>query len=208
MLSRAAPAGFRDSRNSNNVRETNTAVNTFDSSPKNSVVANPRIGPGAELEQERRRDERRDVGVENRQEHAIEPGGERLPGALVGGQLLADALEDQDVRVDADADRQDEAGDARQRHDRADVAHEAEQNDQVQRDGQDRVDAGQLVVHQHEHRDEPEPDQRREDAGADRVRAERRTDLALLEVVERRRQRAGPEHERQILHFLLREAVR
>ena len=52
MLSRAAPAGFRDSRNSNNVRETNTAVNTFDSSPKNSVVANPRIGPGAELEQE------------------------------------------------------------------------------------------------------------------------------------------------------------
>ena len=37
-------------------------------------------------------------------------------------------------------------GDARQRHDGADVAHEAEQNDQVQRDGQDRVDAGQLVV--------------------------------------------------------------
>ena len=40
-----------------------------------------------------------------------------------------------------------------------------------------------------------------------RVAAERRPDLALLEVVERRRQRAGPQDEREILRFLLREAA-
>ena len=37
--------------------------------------------------------------------------------------------------------------------------------------------------------------------------AERRTDLALFERIERRRQRAGAEHERQILRLLLREAA-
>jgi len=31
--------------NSKSVRETKTEVNTFDSNPKNKVVANPRIGP-------------------------------------------------------------------------------------------------------------------------------------------------------------------
>ena len=75
-------ASRRARKASNSVRDTNTAVNTLDSRPKNSVVAKPRIGPGAELEQERRRDERGDVGVENREEHAVEAGGDRLPHAL------------------------------------------------------------------------------------------------------------------------------
>jgi len=39
--------GFRRplSTTSNNVRDTNTAVNTLDMRPKNSVVAKPLIGP-------------------------------------------------------------------------------------------------------------------------------------------------------------------
>ena len=62
----------RESTSSNMVRETNTAVNTLDSRPMVSVVAKPRIGTRPELEQERRRDERRHVGVQNRQEHTVE----------------------------------------------------------------------------------------------------------------------------------------
>jgi hypothetical protein len=59
---------------SNRVRDTNTAVNTFDSRPKKSVVANPRIGPVPNWKRKAGRDERRDVRVENRQEHAVEAG--------------------------------------------------------------------------------------------------------------------------------------
>jgi hypothetical protein len=35
----------RDRMNSNSVRDTKTAVNTFERRPKTSVVAKPRIGP-------------------------------------------------------------------------------------------------------------------------------------------------------------------
>ena len=41
------------------------------------------------------------------------------PRPLAAGQFFLDALEDQHVRVDAHADRQDEAGHAGERHDRA-----------------------------------------------------------------------------------------
>ena len=40
-----APAGFLERISSNSVRETNTAVNTFATRPKNMVVAKPRMGP-------------------------------------------------------------------------------------------------------------------------------------------------------------------
>src|SRR5688500_17073098 len=85
-------------------------------------------GTGAELEQKRRRDQRRDVRVENRHEDAIEAGSDGLPRALAGGELFSYALEDQHVRVDAHADREDEAGDARQGHGRAEIRHEAKED--------------------------------------------------------------------------------
>ena len=106
------------------VRDTNTAVNTFASRPIVSVVAKPRIGP---------------VPNWNRNAAAMsdatwvstivshtrsKPAATAASRALAVGELLLDALEDQHVRVDAHADRQDEAGDARQRHRRAEVGHE------------------------------------------------------------------------------------
>src|SRR5690606_23330719 len=45
MLNRVEPAGRLDRIRSNSVRDTNTAVKTLVTRPKNSVVANPRIGP-------------------------------------------------------------------------------------------------------------------------------------------------------------------
>ena len=53
-----------------------------------------------------------------------------------------------------------------------------------------------------------EPADRRGDAGADRVGTERRADGALLEVGQRRRQRARAQQQRQVLRFLLRERRR
>ena len=132
----------RDSTNSNSVRDTKTDVKMFDSRPMNSVVANPRIGP---------------VPNWNRNAAAISDDTwvsrcvrktRSKPAAIAcraprGRELFPDALEDQHVRVDAHADRQDEAGDARQRHRRAEVRHHAEQDHQVHDDRDERVDARQ-----------------------------------------------------------------
>ena len=70
-----------------------------------------------------------------------------------------------------------------------------------------RVEAGQLVVEQHEEHDEHEAADRGRDARADRVGAERRPDRPLFEEVHRRRQRAGAKDQRQVLRLLLREAA-
>src|SRR5689334_1066108 len=51
-------------------------------------------GTGAELEQEPGRDHRGDMGIDNRDEDAVEPGADRLARALPGVELLADSLED------------------------------------------------------------------------------------------------------------------
>ena len=146
------PAGAATSASSKSVFDTKIDVNRFDIRPMNSVTAKPRIGPGAELEQERRRDQRGDVRVDQRPEHAAEAGVDRRAHAALRLELFLDALENQHVRVDADAHRQHEAGDAGQRHHRADVRHQAEQDDQVEDERHDGVDAGELVVDEHEAR--------------------------------------------------------
>ena len=136
----------RSSATSNIVRDTNTAVNTFASRPIASVVAKPRIEV---------------VPNWNRNAAAISDvtcvstivSQTRVKAALTAargplrrGQLLLDALEDQHVRIDAHADRQDQAGDARQRQRHRDVGHERQQDQQVQHHRDQRVDAGQAVV--------------------------------------------------------------
>ena len=89
-----------------------------------------------------------------------------------------------------------------QRHDGADVGHQAEQDDQVEDQRHHRVHARQPVVDQHEHDDQQQADDRRQHAGADRVGAERRADGALFEVGQRGRQRARAQHQRQVLRPL------
>ena len=124
----------RDSTSSNIVRETNTAVNTFDSSPKDSVVAKPRIGPVPNWN--RNAAAMSDATCVSRmvRKTRSKPAATACFAPLAVRQLFLDALEDQHVRVDAHADGQDEAGDARQRHRRADVGHEPEQDHQVHDD--------------------------------------------------------------------------
>ena len=187
--------------------EMNVDVKRFEISPKVSVTANPRIGPVPNWNRNAAAMKPGDVRVDERQEHAAEA---RVDGglhALARLELFLDALEDEHVRVDADADREDEAGDAGQRHDRADIGHHAEQDDQVQHERDDGVHAGQLVVDEQERHDEQQAGERRQHAGANRVGAERRADGLLLQIRQRRRQRARSQDEREVLRFLLRKAA-
>ena len=83
----------------------------------------------------------------------------------------------------------------------AEIGHQAEQDDQVDDDRDQRVEAGQLVVEQHEQRDQQQAAGRRQHAGANRVGAERRADRALFEVGQDRRQRARAQLQRQVLRL-------
>ena len=117
-------------------------------------------------------------------------------------QLLADALEDQHVGVDRHADGQDHAGDAGQRERGLEGADRAEQEDDVEDQGDDGVDARALVVDEHEDDDQDQPDHAGPQPADDRVAPERRADRPLLEVGDRGRQRAGAQHQRQVLGAL------
>src|ERR1051325_10698397 len=56
--------------------------------------------PGAELKEERGGDERRDVRVEQREEHAAEARVDRRANAALRRELFLDPFEDEHVRVD------------------------------------------------------------------------------------------------------------
>ena len=66
-------------------------------------------------EQDQRGDRGDDVRVDDRAEALRVPGGDRGAHRLAGARLFLDAFEDDHVRVGGDADRQDQAGEARQR---------------------------------------------------------------------------------------------
>src|SRR5262249_13346773 len=125
--------------------------------------------PRAELEQEHGRDDRRHVGVDDRREGLGEP---VLDGGLGGApvaELLADALEHGNVRVDRHTDRQDEARDARQRERRLEDGERRREQNRVQEERDDRVPAGAAVVDRHRHEDEQRARHRRRDALLDGI---------------------------------------
>ncbi len=71
----------------------------------------------------------------------------------------------------------------------------------------DRVHPRQPVEHQHERDDEQQADGRRDHAGANRVGAQGGANGPFLQVRQRGRQRARPEHQREVLHLFLGEAA-
>src|SRR5215210_2781141 len=109
---------------------------------------------GAELEQEEGRDQGRDVAVDDGGQRLLEAeidrGADRPPCV----QLLADALEDEHVGNDRHTDGQDDAGDAGQGERRIERRQAAEQQDDVQDQGEDRIEAAQVVDDQHVEDDE------------------------------------------------------
>src|SRR6266481_5407699 len=90
--------------------------------------------PGADIEQHGGCDESRDVGIQDGRERALEPGIDRRDRVAAAAQLLADALIDQHVGVDCDADRQHDAGNAGQGQRRVQQRQQAEDHGDVDGD--------------------------------------------------------------------------
>ena len=131
-----------------------------------------------------------------------EAGVDRVDRGAAGAHLLADALIDQHVGIDRDADREHDAGDARQRQRRAEQRQHAEDHGDVDGDRDIGEQPEQAVGREHE-----DDDQRRAGiggvlAGVDRILAEAGTDRALLDDGERRRQRAGAQQDGEIVGLL------
>ena len=138
-------------------------------------------------------------------ERAREAGVDRRDRGAPAAQFLADALVDQHVGVDRDADGEHDAGDAGQRQRGVEQRQDAEDHGDVDGDRDVGEHAEQPVGHQHEHDDQDRADIGREFALFDRVLAEAGTDGALLDDGERRRQRAGAQQDREIIGLLHRE---
>src|SRR5664279_5532498 len=154
-------------------------------------------GPGAELEEEKGGHDRRHVRVDDRAPRALEAEVDGGLWRLAVVHLLADALEDEDVRIDGHADREDEPRDARQREGRVDVGHRAEEDQGVQDESDDRVHAREAVVEDDGDEDADHADDRREDALLDGVEPERRPYGAFLENDHLGRKSARTENERE-----------
>ena len=157
------------------------------------------LDPGRrEDEQDERDHERHDVRVDDRRE-ALACSPCAMPAAtdLPAADLLLDAFEDDDVRVGRDADREDQARDARQRQRDRDELDQREQVDRVDDQRADRDHAEHAVEDEQEQRDDREADDARDQALVQRLLAERRRDLRLRDQLELDRQRAGLEQVRR-----------
>ena len=104
----------RPMRKSKMSRVTTSAVNRLAATPMVSVTPKPLIGPGAHVNQDDGGNQRGDVRVKNGAERAVITRRQRAAQGLALGRFLADALENQHVRVHRHADGQHHARDARQ----------------------------------------------------------------------------------------------
>ncbi len=113
--------------------------------------------------------------------------------------FLADALVDQDVGVERGAERQHDAGDARQGQRRFQQRQPGDHQDDVEHQREVGEPAEQAVGEAHVEEDEDGAGRQREAAGADRIRAQFRPDGAFLDDGERRGQGAGAQQHRELI---------
>ena len=114
------------------------AVKTVVRMPSDSVMAKPLTGPEPSMNMTMPRNQRRQVGVDDGREGPIEPGFNGRNRRLVVAQLFADALVDQDVRVNRHADGEQDPGDTRQRQRRPKPAHDRKDHGNVDGHSDDR----------------------------------------------------------------------
>ena len=113
--------------------------------------------------------------------------------------LLADALEDDDVRIDGHADAQDDTRDARQGQLR--TGERQQQHDDHDIDGERDVghQAAQAIAQQHEQHDKRHANRAGQNRLIKRLDAQGRGDRADLQLGQVQRQRAGQDEGRQVL---------
>ena len=144
---------------------------------------------------------RDDVRVDDRVEALGVAGLDRGAHGLPGPHFFLDPFEDDDVRVGRDADRQDQAGEARQRQRDVEEQDRRVEEGRVDAEADDRDDAEEAVEHEQEDGDDQQADQRGELRLLERVLAERGRDVGALDLLELDRQRAGLQDERQVLRL-------
>src|SRR6476469_4444946 len=163
---------------------------------------------GTDIEQHGGGDEGGDIGIQNRRQRALEARVDCGNRVAAAAQFLPDTFIDQDVGINRDADRQHDAGDARQRQ----RGVQQRQHTEDHRDVDGHRDVGekaeQPIGQEHEHDHQDRPDIGGKFTLRDRILAEARSDGTLLDDRQRRRQRAGPQQDRQVVGLLDREAAR
>ena len=166
------------------------------------------LDPGGGQQEEDERDhEGHDVGVDDRRQAALVARGDRGRDRSAAAQLFLDAFEDDDVRVGRDADGEDQARDARQRHRDRDELDQRVEEDRVDDEGADRDDAEHAVEDQQEERDDDEAGDAGDQALVQRLLAQRRRHLRGRDELQLDRQRAGLQQVGQPLRRLDGEAA-
>ena len=158
-----------------------TAVNSETSVPTPSVKAKPLTPAGREAEEDERGQQGDHVRVDDRRDPLAVAGGDRRQGRVAASDLLLYSLEDDDVGVRSDADRQDQAGHSRQRQRDRDQLHQREEEDGVDEQAERRNDAEEAVVDDQEEDDQDQADEAGLQALVERLLAERRRDRALAD---------------------------
>ena len=165
-------------------------------------------GPAAELHEHRRRDQGRDIGVQNRDGGAIIAAVHRSQKRAAVKQFLADTFVDKHVRVHGHADRKDKARDARQGEGRFEIGQRGQQKQGIH----DQRDVGHEprpeVIHGHEHHHDNHAEDRREHASPDQVAAQACAYLRARLFDERHRHRTRTQRDREVHGLFATEITR
>src|ERR1700682_2211199 len=163
----------------------------------------------------RRPDEAQDHAGDECRGVRVADGGPSAPDCSIDGggdgatrpHLFFEAFEDQDVRVDGHAHREDEPGDAGKSHGDWNHLEEGQDHSGVKEQGDAREKPGHAVVQDHEDHHYRQTEKPGRDAELDRLRAERGTDLDDVKHLEVDWQRPGVDAGREVLSALLGEAA-
>src|SRR3990172_465823 len=154
--------------------------------------------PAPEEKEGERGDQRGDMRIQDGHpglaESAVDGGAHRLPEP----QLFTDPLQDHDVAIHRHADGEGDAGDPGQGQGRLDPCEQAEEHEEVQQEGRIGDDPGQAVVDGHQEDHEDAGHDARLHAGPDRVLPQGGPHGQVGHHVDRRRQRARPQDDRQV----------
>ena len=173
-----------------------------------SVKAKPLTPARRQHEEDERRDQGDHVRVDDRRDPLLVALGDRREHRSARPDLLLYSLEDDDVGVRRDADREDQAGDARQRQGDRDELDQGEEEGGVDEQPEPRDQAEEAVVEDQEEEDDDEAREAGLQPLVERLLAERRRDRRLADQRELDRQRADPQELGQVLGLGDREVAR
>lgn len=141
----------------------------------------------------------RDVGVEDGVEGAAEAGFHRRPQTLADEDFFLEAFKNEDVRIDGKAHGQDDTGNARQGQCRVEVFQDAQQDEDVDQQGDVGDDAGHAVNDDQEDHNQDDADGKGLFTLDLRIEAEARPDGADFHDFQFNRQGTGTQEDGQVL---------